>query len=108
MKKRLFQYVVLFHKFKKGEYIDSQIIIEPKNILANSDREVAFKATREIDEKYASDPDNVEIIVKEFNAPTITYTNSAFTTGNTRLYNTTTGTNAGTFTMSDAASYKTN
>lgn len=68
--KKLFQYAVLFHKFETKDnlktYIDSEIIIEPKVVLAENEKEVVFKATREIDEEYAKYPDNVQIVVKNF------------------------------------------
>lgn len=70
MKKQLFQYSVLFHTYEekdgKREYKDTQVIIEPKYILAKSESELTFKITREIDEKYASNPDDVEIIISNF------------------------------------------
>ncbi len=96
MKKRLFQYTVLFHKFKKGEYIDSSIIIEPKSVLANSEKEVAFKATREIDEKYASDPDNVEILVKEM------FPSFHYSSGNATVTRNFSSGNTGTYTLTSA------
>lgn len=69
--KQLFQYTVLYHEYKKDKdgvdvYVDSTIIIEPKFALANSEKELIFKATREVDEKYASDPDNVQILIRNF------------------------------------------
>lgn len=68
--KTLFQYTVLYHEYEttdKGKiYKDSQIISEPKFILASNEKEVVFKATREIDEKYAGDPDNVQILIRNF------------------------------------------
>lgn len=68
--KKLFQYTVLFHEYEiteKGKvYKDSKIIAEPKFALAVSEKELIFKATREIDEKYAGDPDNVQILIRNF------------------------------------------
>jgi hypothetical protein len=69
--KKLFQYVAIFHKYEKSEsgvktYKDSEIVIEPKFMLAESEKEVIFKATREIDEEYAKHPDNVEILIRNF------------------------------------------
>lgn len=69
--KKLFQYTVLFHKYETIEsgakvYKDSELIIEPKYTLAETENEVIFKATREIGEKYAKLPDNVEILVRNF------------------------------------------
>ncbi len=66
----MFQYTVLFHEYEiteKGKtYKDSHIIVEPKFVLAASEKEVIFKATREIDEKYASSPDDVQILIRNF------------------------------------------
>lgn len=68
--KRLFQYAVLFHKYETKEgvktYVDSELIIEPKVVLAETEKEVIFKATREVDEEYAKSPDNVEIVIRNF------------------------------------------
>lgn len=68
--KKLFQYTVVFHEYETTEkgkiYKDSQIIVEPKFVLALSEKEVVFKATREVDEKYASNPDDVQILIRNF------------------------------------------
>lgn len=68
--KSLFQYTVLYHQYETTEkgktYKDSEIISEPKFMLASSEKEVIFKATREVDDKYASDPDNVQILIRNF------------------------------------------
>jgi len=71
MKKQLFSYYVILHTYEtndKGEkkYVDSQLIIEPKNVLAKSEKDVLFTVTREIPAEFASDPDNIEIRVKGF------------------------------------------
>ena len=65
--KQLFQYVVLLHETdKEGDYIDSKIIIEPKFELAKSEKDLVFKITREIPDEFAKDPDNVQIIIRNF------------------------------------------
>jgi len=69
--KKLFQYTVLFHQYKTDEkgmkvYVDSSIVISPKFELAESKKEIIFKATREISEEYAKSPDNVEILIRNF------------------------------------------
>lgn len=69
--KKLFQYTVLFHQYKIGEdgkkkYVDSKIICEPKFQLALNEKELIFKATREVAEEYAKDSDNVEILIRNF------------------------------------------
>ena len=71
MKKKLFQYTVIFHKYEASEngtevYKDSEILIDPKFTLAASEKEVIFKATREISEDHAKFPDNVEILIRNF------------------------------------------
>lgn len=68
--KRLFQYAVLLHEYAtkdgKKEYVDSKMIIEPKLVLAKSEKDLVFKITREIPEEHAQNPDNVEIIIRPF------------------------------------------
>lgn len=65
--KKLFSYAVLLHKYDQdNKYVDSEIIIEPTNILAKDQKDVAFKVTRAIPEKHAENPDNVEILIKAF------------------------------------------
>ena len=72
--KRLFQYAVILHEYEKDEanlkggqvYKDSRVIIEPKVVLAKSEKDLVFKVTREIPEQYAENPDNVEIIIRPF------------------------------------------
>lgn len=74
MKKRLFQYAVIVHTYEEGTnsggnfkiYKDSQMVVEPTNILAKDEKEVVFKVTRLIPAEHASDPDNVEILVRNF------------------------------------------
>jgi len=65
--KTLFQYAVLLHEYdKEGNYIDSKIIIEPTTALAKSEKDLVFKITRDIPAEYAEDPDNVQILVRNF------------------------------------------
>lgn len=65
--KYLFQYTVLFHKHNKdGDYVDTEIVIEPKYSLAKSEKDLVFKITREIPEEFAEDSDNVQIVVRNF------------------------------------------
>ena len=66
-KKKLFEYVVLFHTTDdKGKVSDTKIIIEPKTALAEKESDLVFKITREIPDEYAEKPDNVEIFVRAF------------------------------------------
>jgi hypothetical protein len=65
--KKLFQYAVLLHKYdEKRVYLDSEIIIEPSTGLAKSEKDLIFNITRKIPEKYTSNPDDIEIIVRNF------------------------------------------
>lgn len=70
MKKKVFQYMVVLHEFEtkegKEEYKDSKVIIDLKTVMAKSEKELVFKITREIPEQYATNPDNVEIIIRNF------------------------------------------
>jgi hypothetical protein len=70
MKKQLFTYAVLFHRHEENqgdqEYKETIILVEPKVVLAKNDKEVAFKATREVPEEYANQSENIEIIVRPF------------------------------------------
>jgi len=69
--KKLYQYTVVFHKYGFNEsglktYLDSELIIEPRYVLAVDEKDVIFKATREVGEEYAHSPDSVEILIKKF------------------------------------------
>lgn len=69
--KKLFTYAVLFHEHETNDknevkYKDTVIVIEPKTVVAKDEKELVFKITREIPEKYATDPNNVQILVKAF------------------------------------------
>ncbi len=75
-KKKLFQYTVILHKYSTvnqtgstsniKEYSDSEIIIQPTFILAKSEKDVVFKVTRNIPSEFAEDPDNIEILIRNF------------------------------------------
>jgi hypothetical protein len=65
--KQLFQYAVILHERDKEEtYIDSKIIIEPITVLAKSEKDLLFKITRQIPEEYVTNPDNVQIVIRNF------------------------------------------
>ena len=69
--KQLFQYAVLLHEYETTEkngktWKSSKIIIEPKFMLAKDNKEVVFNVTREISKEDATDPDNVQILVRNF------------------------------------------
>lgn len=66
-KKQLFEYAVILHTTdEKGKVTDSKIIIQPKTILAKNEQDVAFTVTRAIPDEHAKNPDNVEIIIRNF------------------------------------------
>ena len=69
--KQLYQYAAIYHKYDFNEegikvYKDSELLIEPKYVLANDEKEVIFKATKHVGEYYAQSPDSVEIVIKKF------------------------------------------
>lgn len=68
--KRLFEYAILYHEYTEEGNVktfkETHLVQGIKSILATTEKEVVFKATREVDEKYASDPDNVQILVRNF------------------------------------------
>lgn len=65
--KTLFQYAVILHEYdKEGNYVDSKLIVEPKIVLAKSEKDLVFKITREIPEEFVENPDNVQILVRNF------------------------------------------
>ena len=69
--KQLFQYTVLVHEYEQKEngnkvYKDTKIIIEPTFELAKSEKDLLFKITRTIPEEYTAEPDNIQIIIRNF------------------------------------------
>lgn len=67
MKKELFEYAVLLHtEDADGDITKTEMIINPTTILAKSEKDVVFKVTRAIPEKHAENPDNVEILIRNF------------------------------------------
>ena len=64
----LFQYaIVLQPKFVDDEIVqEGEIILEPKYVFAESDREVTIIASREIPDKYMDRLDRVEVAVRPF------------------------------------------
>ena len=73
-KKKPYQYMVILHEYEEDPtnpkggpvYKDSKVIIDLKTVMAKSEKELVFKITREIPEEHASEPDNVEIIIRPF------------------------------------------
>lgn len=72
MKKQLFEYAVLYHSKTKDSVppasvnYNTEIIISPTTALAKSEKDLIFKITREIPEKYVDESDNIQIIVRNF------------------------------------------
>lgn len=64
--KILFQYAVILHKYTDKVYVDSEMIIPPIFRLAKSEKDLIFAITREIPDKYADDPDNIQILIRNF------------------------------------------
>jgi hypothetical protein len=66
-KKTLFEYAVLLHTKDENKVItDTEVIINPTTILGESEKDVIFKVTRAIPEEHAKNPDNVEILIRNF------------------------------------------
>jgi hypothetical protein len=51
---------------KEGKYEDSKLIIPVSTALAKSEKDLIFKITRDIPDAYAENPDNIEIVVRNF------------------------------------------
>jgi hypothetical protein len=70
---RLFEYAVLYHPKVVKDALGNEtqgpdkILVEPKFVLAANDKEVAMRASREIDEAYLDKLEQVEIVVRPFN-----------------------------------------
>lgn len=71
MKKRLFQYAVLFHerttnKDLQKEEFNTQVIVPIGIMLATDEKIAALKIAREIDEKYVEQLQDIEILIRPF------------------------------------------
>jgi hypothetical protein len=71
-KGKLFEYAILYHpkpkKAKDGELIEqkSEVVCEPKRLLALDDKQVAMLAARALPEEYVDKLEEIEIIVRPF------------------------------------------
>lgn len=69
-KMKLFQYAAILHKkeVKDGKevFTGAELLIAPTYELGKTDREILFKVIRQIPEDKTSEPDNVEIIIRNF------------------------------------------
>lgn len=71
-KGKLFEYAILFHPHQTREQKDSgilpksEIVLQPKTVIAVDDKQVAIIASRDIPEGFLDKLDQVEIIVRPF------------------------------------------
>jgi hypothetical protein len=71
-KGRLFEYAVLYHpkptkeQNDRGETPKSEVLIEPKSVLASTPDQVSVLAGRAIPETHVDKLEDVEIIVRPF------------------------------------------
>lgn len=69
---KLFEYAVIFHpktvKDAQGNETQGpdELLVQPRFLLAKSDKEVAMRAAREIPETYLDKLDQVEVCVRPF------------------------------------------
>ncbi len=67
MKKQLFEYAVLKYTIdEEGKVTDTTVVVEPTTMLGKTEKDVVFKVTRQIPEEHAEDPDNVQILIRNF------------------------------------------
>lgn len=69
MKKKLFQYAILFHpteKEAKDEGLKSKVIQEPKTILSQDQNSAAMAAAMEIPAEYREKLDQIEVVMRPF------------------------------------------
>jgi len=70
VKKKAFEYLVLFHEEIVKEYgvqeISTKMIVAPKVIIAENEQNARFLAQRDIPEVYASNPEWIEVLVRPF------------------------------------------
>lgn len=69
---KLFEYAVIFNPIatkeqnERGEKPKSELVVDVKRVLANTDKEAMMLAARDIPEKYTGMLDRVEIAVRPF------------------------------------------
>ena len=73
MKKKLFQYAVLWHpkednKTAGGTTVteSSKILVEPTTVLASDEKSVGILAAKKIPDEYNEQLDQVEVLVRPF------------------------------------------
>lgn len=65
MKKKLFDYVILYHQELKSGNVDT-FFISRGHVLATSDKQATLLAGRQIPEEYLQNIDQMEVIVRPF------------------------------------------
>lgn len=66
---RIYQYAILWHpteKQMKEDGTKSKIVVAPKDVLANDDRQAQMMASMEIPAEYRDQLDQVEIAMRPF------------------------------------------
>lgn len=69
---KLYEYVAIYHPLPtkdqadRGEKPRSELIVDVKRVLSNSDKEAAMLAARDVPDAYADKLDRVEISVRPF------------------------------------------
>lgn len=65
--KQLFQCAILLHKRdENNKLIDTEFIMWPEFRLAKSERELLFTLTREIPAESIDNPDDIQILIRNF------------------------------------------
>ena len=69
---RLYEYAVIYNplptkeQVERGEKPKSELIVDVKRVLSNSDKEAAMLAARDIPDAYTDKLDRVEIALRPF------------------------------------------
>ena len=69
---KLYEYAVIYNplptkeQVERGEKPKSELIVDIKHVLSNSDKEAAMLAARDIPEAYTDKLDRVEIALRPF------------------------------------------
>ena len=69
---KLFEYAVIYNplptkdQVDRGEKPKSELVVDVKRVLSNSDKEAAMLAARDIPETYTDKLDRVEIALRPF------------------------------------------
>lgn len=70
MKKKLFQFAVLYHetieKENKKDEVFSKVVIDPKTILAQDEKVALLQIAKQIPDNYQEKLQDVEILLRPF------------------------------------------